>query len=346
MHIGINKKIRIIVSLLFMMCMLSACGKEEDKKSEQEKSRQWQVETVDISELPVVTVQGAKELVEEFPGMELETETQGEIISHTICDNKAYYYVAYDTLQKQFYFSQVAIYEQDLQTGEISLMAEKIYDNGGMWVIEINVKDNIPEWFCMDTDYNIYQCSVNQGQITEELYEKPSDFYDFYSFVEPDDYSDGEEWKKDVPREYLSEEAFFVYESDTWLLWNQLPARDNYDTKYLNIKNKINENITQLKISDYGGSVAQKISGDLLIFQTADDIKSYENDTDLYGNVYMVDLNSMDITRITDGYGNTYSTDKLVFDDFSDGNGYLSFVSREYLNKEACYDKLYYIYTE
>ncbi len=345
MHIGINKKIRIIVPLLLMMWVLSACGKEEEGKSEQGKTREWQVKTVDLSNLPVVTVHGAKELMEEFPGMELETETEGEIISHTISGDKAYYYIAYDTLQKQFYFSQVAIYEQDLKTGEISLLSEKLYDNGGVWVIEISMKDEGLEWFCMDAEYNIYQCSVYQGQITEELYEKPKDFYDFYSFVTPDDAGD-REWKKDIPQEYLSQETFFVYENNKWLVWNQLPTRDSYDIQYLNIKNKTSGSINQLKISDYGTIVSRMVSGDLLMFQTSNDIKSYENDTDLYENVYMVDLNSMDITRITDGYGSTDSTDKLVFDDFSRSNGYLSFVSRKYLNKKACYDKLYYIYTE
>ncbi len=311
----------IILVLLFTGC--------SDRRHEDS----IRIETMELSGLPVVDIECTKD--EDFqlqvPEQEVVTESAGQIVDYIVVDDYSYYIVAYDYYYHDFY-EQIAVYKQEFGTAEVKLVAEKQYEQG-IVIFDIRYDYDIA-WSQMDMQGNTQECRIDDGTIIESAVEMTNETHDNDS-----------EWQKGIDDSYLSENVSLVGENDNYIVWEQWKKENSFYDSCINIYDKKSDTIEQISKDEYGIVHTPVMAGNTLAFLTIDDIKSYKSDKDFYGNVYVVDLDTMKIDKITENYGSTDSVDTIIYDELKSYGNYIYFTSQIKKGNDFTYQYLYYIDT-
>ena len=318
------------ILMLFIMCslMLTGCHSKMDEKEGPDVNR------VSLKNLPVCEIEcvknGSVEL--QFPDMEIITETKGELLDYMVYDEYAYLLIAYD-FNYYYYYSQVALYRMNLNNEKIDLIAYDLYDEGVIAGL-IRYEDGVV-WNEVTEQGKWYKCTIKDGIITKE----PSE-----NMFELHDQTSSDEWKNNIQDKYLTDKVELVGESENYIVWEQWkePEYPFKDT-YINILDKKTNKVTQYCKDEFGIVHTPVFLNDMVAFLTIDDIKSYKSNEEFYENVYIINLSTMEYSRITDNYGNEYTPDTIIYDEPRANGEHICFYSRIIADGKLEYEYLYYI---
>ena len=317
----------LILSTLLSLC-LAGCNDAPDKTSVPE------IEKVSLENMPIEEIECIKtgDYILQVPEQTIETETKGEIVDYIVCNDSAYVLVSYD-FYYQYFYNQIALYEVDLKDGTMTLVVSDLYDEG---VLAGLLKyDGEILWYEVDEAGVWYECNVENGVTQKEIVEDPRHL---------SDKDDSQEWSSDIPEEYLTGKTRLLGESDGYIVWEQwMDETYLYKNAYINAFDKKTGEVKQLCKDDFGIVHTPVFLDDVVVFLTIHDIKSYEDDKDLFGNMYVVDISTMEYKRITENYGREDSLDTKFYDEPRIYDNYIYFISTVKTGGDYEYEYLYYL---
>ncbi|MDE6024761.1 MAG: hypothetical protein K2G45_04840 [Lachnospiraceae bacterium] len=323
--------------LLIICCFLLSGCTDKKKKS-------YELKSMDLSGLPVVKIIGAEEgtLPIAFPDQEQITETKGTIAGYAVTDEGAYYIVSYDNTYRDFMCRQYAVYKQAFGSSEFELLAEKLYDEGRS-VASATTENGKFVWYQVNEQQDImYKCTIENASIVEVALEAKEGEY-AWDTMERDLTEAFAGWEQEIPKEYLSDQIHFVGQTDSYTVFTQKLedpyAEGRITDSYINIYDRKLGKMKQIRMEDYGSVMEPVLSGNFIMFLTIDDIKSYSEDDDSYENVYLVQLDTMEIQKITENSGKETDTTGTIFHSPCTSDGYLYFIEMEHTYKHLYYLK-------
>lgn len=335
-----------ILFLLMICCfVLSGCANKTNKS--------YELKSMDLSGLPVVEIIGAKEgtLPVAFPDKEQITETKGTIAGYAITEDGAYYIVSYDNTYRDAMCRQYAIYKQPFESSEFELLTEKLY-NEGRYVTFTEAENGKFIWYQVNEQQDtMYKCTIENSSIVEVGLEGKAG-EDPWSTMERERTEAFAGWEQEIPKEYLSDQVYFIGQNDRYTVFTQKlenPYAEGAVTdSYINIYDRKSSEMNQIRMEDYGTVLAPQLSENYVMFLTTDDIKSYSEDDDSYENVYLVQLDTMDVKRLTENSGKETSKTGTLFSMPCTSDGYLYFIESASNQDDVdfTYKCLYYLKTQ
>lgn len=313
----------ITAGITILMLMLTGCtGNTAEKHLE--------VNTMDLTGLPEVEIAYVKDpdFQKQVPDQELKTKTKGHIADYIVYDDCAYYIVTYDYIYRDL-CEQYAVYQQKFSDQKLELCAEKIFSQGYDGVSA--GYDQHVYWTASGEDGAMYRFDVVDGDITETV-------------ISDEEVTTDDSWKQEIGDSELLANTNLVAANDQYIVWEQwkdddIPTEDGQICIY----QKKAKTLKTIQKKEYGSVYTPKVIGGCMVFLTIDDIQSYQEDGDSYDNVYMVQLDTMEIKRITENYGNEDSLETVFHDNIHASDGTIYFTSKVHDGENIVYDKLYYI---
>lgn len=331
------------ILFVIMLCCLFLSGCADSK------SRNNELKVMDLSGLPSVEIIGAEdgELPVPFPDQEQITETKGTLAEYVVTDEGAYYIVSYDNRYRDFMCRQYAIYKQDFGSTELLLLAEKLYDEG-RYVTFAGTEHGELVWYQMNESQDtIYKCRLENSSVVEEALEgkegeSPLDT------MERELAAEFVGWEQEIPEEYLNGHIYLAGQNERYTVFVQMVEHPYVEGKitdsYINVYDRKSGVMKQLRMEDYGSVQKPALSGDYIMFLTLDDVMSYNAEDDYFENVYTVQLDTMEVRRITDNSGKDTTNAEVSYSVPQADEGYLYFVARD--GEDYTYQYLYYMETD
>lgn len=239
---------------------------------------------------------------------------------------------------------QYAIYKQTFGSSELFLLAEKFYDEGRL-VAFTGIENGELVWYQADVQQDImYKCRIENASIVEVALEgKEGEFS--WDTMERELTAESAGWEQEIPEEYLSGQVYFAGQNDSYTVFTQMLEHPYVEGKItdscINVYDRKSGEMKQIHMEDYGSVLGPALSGDFIMFLAMDDVMSYSEDGDYYGNVYLVELDTMEIRRITENSGKEATNEETIFSVPWVSDGYLYFIARD--GKDYSYQYLYYM---
>ncbi|MBQ6230680.1 MAG: hypothetical protein IJJ74_06140 [Eubacterium sp.] len=332
--------------MLLILLGLSGCGKEKNENDTDLDNNKIEDNTLIFTELPVEFPMEEPHYTNEIEGLPEDLklkETEGYVEDIMIKDDYAYYIVTYDHVLRLF-CKEVAIFRQNLDSGNLEQLFKVDYDTG-IAIIDLNFDDTSLYWsYYRDT----------QEPVSDDM----SEIYYVDRWVDGEIEFDGsrkktridESWKNFVPEEYVKEQAFYIGEKDGIVIWDQFEyANDSTRGRYIVFYNYETKEIVRISENEYGDVIRPILAGNYVFFLTYRDIKSFTSDNDLYDNIYAIDIYNYDVQRVTDNSnGSEDSLESTMFFNVEFENGYLFVISAdtsvdENGNADMRFNRLHYM---
>lgn len=299
-----KKRILLIIPTFILFIVVVALGLWlYGKPIGKTQSGKPQLKYIEIPEFPVVkNPLSPEDTPSQVPGGIL-TESSGEIAQYMIHDNQIYYIIAYDFGEYGWY-QQISVFKQALDKPDV----QKVMDyHSDRWIdiTGISYEDNLKLIAC-DDSYNLWEYTMLDGTMEEAVYyESDRTVEDAVKDYDVDaDALDGNTWVCGENEQYV-----------VWELWPQIA--ENVDTSFgstTNILNKKTGELNRIENDTYGSVHSPALYGNRIFFLTIDDIKSYASEKDSYENIYMIQLESGEESRLTTNYGAEDKIDTIFYD--------------------------------
>lgn len=330
------KGLKFGIFIILVISMLSGCGSNRSsdiKKTESvtdiskdDKDEKLRFNEVSVS-FPSVKPHYVDE-VETLPDDLKIESTMGSVRDITIKDDYIYYYVNYDSALSA-YCKEACIYRQNIAGGSVEKIID-LYLEEGIFVTNLDYDDESLFW--------TYLKEENTQIVTGD--EKPNLYLDrllndnvvHCGLVDQSNkYDESDSWKEKIPAEYLDEQSYLIGENDDVTVWNQFEyANDSTKGWYIDCFNKQSGSVSRISANEYGDVVNPLLAGNHIFFLTYRDIKSFTSESDLYDNIYAVNVYTGDVQRVTDNsHGSENSLEATLFFTLEYENGYLFVISAD-----------------
>ncbi len=317
-----RKRILFTVIAMLLLALTGCAGSTTEKN--------LRVNTMDLTGLPEVEIAYVNDpdFQKQTPEQELVTKTKGHIADYIVQDGCAYYIVVYDFMYRD-YCEQYAVYKQAFSDQKLEQCAEETFAQG-YDDVQAGYDQHV-YWTALGEDGVMHRFDVVDGAVTETT-------------VSDETVAADDSWKQEIGDSELLANTNLVAANDQYIVWEQwqddaVVSEDAQICVYQK-KNKVCKVIHK---KEYGSVYTPKVIGDCMVFLTSDDIQSYTADGDSYDNVYMVQLDTMDIKRITENSGKEDAVKTISYDNVHASDGAVYFTSQVHAGENTEYDKLHYM---
>lgn len=260
---------------------------------------------LEIPAFPIMHNPNPKET--ELPdGVEVLSESEGNIDAYTIYGDNVYYLVGYRFHSGIVGYRYMSLFRQPLAGGE----AEKLIDYESDRYMEVTrlYYDGQLKWIgCID-DYELWQYTIYNNHVEKAIYEEeiPPAMEDIIKY-------------HDIDKATLDGRTWVCHQNETYIVWAKWPCIGDSATSVgstTNILNKETGEVTVIQNSDYceGSLSGQVLYGDYLFFYVYDDEQAHVQEEDFFDNNYMYDLKTGKVKRLTENHGGMKEYDSIWHD--------------------------------